>query len=227
MTRVTSLDGAAAAAAPRVPRDSDGVALFSEFFGDTAGFASAYAKFHPDLGKGLVIGPGAELRRSQASRPGGAPPARHRHGRAGARDLDRSGVDGVGRRAQEILPGPRPAGHALELPARHALLRLGRGDHARAVETSRAAGPPLFEALSRTTVDSPIGPIRLDRDRQGIIFSYLMKIDVAGGMPAIRTVRVVAGVDHRFGGYFGPSTPTPTVSRPGCHLATPPAWARD
>jgi hypothetical protein len=88
-------------------------------------------------------------------------------------------------------------------------------------------GPAFMRALAVTKFDSPTGPVRLDRNRHAVVSANLSKVEVAAnGRPVIRTIRTVRDVDQTYGGYFSPSTPTPTVSRPGCHGAEPPPWAR-
>jgi hypothetical protein len=39
-------------------------------------------------------------------------------------------------------------------------------------------------------------------------------------------MQVVPNVEQSFGGYFDARTPPPSLAQPGCHRATPPAWAR-
>jgi branched-chain amino acid transport system substrate-binding protein len=85
-----------------------------------------------------------------------------------------------------------------------------------------ASGRPFQDALAALRLDSPAGRIRLDRDRQAIGPNYLSRIAPGG----IRTVRVVPGVEHTFGGYFTAARPPPSETSPGCVKRTPPPWAR-
>jgi branched-chain amino acid transport system substrate-binding protein len=88
------------------------------------------------------------------------------------------------------------------------------------------AGEPLLRTLARVRVDSPSGRIRLDRDRQAIVSSYLSRVGRdASGKPTIRTLQVVPGVEHTFGGYFRPSDPPPSRTSPACRKGPPPRWA--
>ena len=48
---------ASASVLPRIGKDVDGVALFTEIFPDTLGFATAFAKVQPDLPRHLLLGP--------------------------------------------------------------------------------------------------------------------------------------------------------------------------
>jgi branched-chain amino acid transport system substrate-binding protein len=88
-------------------------------------------------------------------------------------------------------------------------------------------GAPLLARLARLALDSPMGRIRLDANRQAVGPNYLSRIAVdLKGKPAIRTVRVVPNVEQRFGGYFAPGGPPPNRTHPACVKRTPPPWAR-
>jgi branched-chain amino acid transport system substrate-binding protein len=92
-----------------------------------------------------------------------------------------------------------------------------------ALERARGAdGGPFLSALARVRIDSPIGRIRLDGNRQAIQPNYLSRVD--GG--ALRTVRVVPDVEQTFGGYFARGGPPPSETSPACVKRTPPPWAR-
>ena len=96
---------------------------------------------------------------------------------------------------------------------------------ARALGRSRAGGNALRNALAETAVDGPAGPVRLDPNRQAIVSTYLLRFDPAS-RSLLPTMKVVPNVEQSFGGYFNARTPPPSLSRPGCHRAQPPAWAR-
>jgi branched-chain amino acid transport system substrate-binding protein len=83
-------------------------------------------------------------------------------------------------------------------------------------------GKPFLDALRAVRLDSPLGPIRLDRNRQAIGPSYLSRVTVRG----IRTLRVVPSVEQTFGGYFTAADPPPSETSPGCVKRTAPPWAR-
>ena len=88
-------------------------------------------------------------------------------------------------------------------------------------------GAPLLATLARLELDSPMGRIDLDANRQAIGPNYLSRIAVdAKGKPAFRTVRVVPNVDQTFGGYLAPGDPPPNRTHPACVKRTPPPWAR-
>jgi hypothetical protein len=81
-------------------------------------------------------------------------------------------------------------------------------------------------ALAKVQLDSPVGPIRLDRNRQAVAASYLSQYQRTGGGVVQRTIRVVANVDQTFGGYFHPNGPLPSRTYPPCSHGHPPPWAR-
>jgi branched-chain amino acid transport system substrate-binding protein len=82
-------------------------------------------------------------------------------------------------------------------------------------------------ALANVHLDSPVGPIRLDRNRQAIAASYLGQYQRNGtGGLVQRTILPVPNVDQTFGGYFHVNGPLPSRTYPACHRATPPPWAR-
>jgi branched-chain amino acid transport system substrate-binding protein len=83
-------------------------------------------------------------------------------------------------------------------------------------------GRPFLAALTGLQLDSPLGRIRLDRDRQAIAPNYLSRVTGGG----IRTVRVVPDVEQTFGGYFTAAGPPPSETSPRCVKRTPPPWAR-
>jgi branched-chain amino acid transport system substrate-binding protein len=82
-------------------------------------------------------------------------------------------------------------------------------------------------ALAAVRLDSPIGPIHLDRNRQAVAPNFLIQLRTDGkGKPAPRTIRVVPSVDATFGGYFHTNGPLPSRTYPPCKHGNPPRWAR-
>jgi YVTN family beta-propeller protein len=73
-------------------------------------------------------------------------------------------------------------------------------------------------ALARVRPSSPLGAIRLDRDRQAIAYNNLYRGN--------RRIRAIPRVDHTFGGYFTPDDPPPSRTTPVCKHGNPPPWAR-
>jgi branched-chain amino acid transport system substrate-binding protein len=90
-----------------------------------------------------------------------------------------------------------------------------------------ATGRKLMAALARLELESVGGPVHLDANRQAVAPNYLTRVTRdARGKPVTRTLEVVGGVEHTFGGYFRPTDPPPSRTAPACRKATPPAWAR-
>jgi branched-chain amino acid transport system substrate-binding protein len=222
--RVRAPDGDAASVVPRLTTGVDGVALLSRSLPETAGFASSYAKLRPDLARHLVLGPGS-LFGDLKLLPKAAPLLRN--GVLSGSSYDSRVPAWLAFRDEfhKHFPGltalPSPAGAFLVVGFYNAVEAT-----VRALERARRDGEPLGRALAATSFDAPNGPLRLDHGRQAVVTGTLSRIDVTRKGPAIRTIRVLPGVEQTFAGYFGPSSPTPTVSRPGCHAANVPPWAR-
>ena len=85
-------------------------------------------------------------------------------------------------------------------------------------------GQRRFRAeLSSSRLESARGPVTLDANRQGVVTTYLGRIERASGEAAIHPFREVAGVDQTLDGLLTSvpeQTPAPCVRRP------PPSWAR-
>jgi branched-chain amino acid transport system substrate-binding protein len=82
-------------------------------------------------------------------------------------------------------------------------------------------------ALANIQLDSPAGPIRLDRNHQAVGENYLSQFQRDGSGAIIsRTIRAVPNVDQTFGGYFHVNGPLPGRTYPGCKHGNPPRWAR-
>jgi branched-chain amino acid transport system substrate-binding protein len=91
-----------------------------------------------------------------------------------------------------------------------------------ALERARGVeGHRFLAALARVSIDSPMGRIRLDGNRQAIQSNYLSKVVPKG----LEAVRVVPDVEQTFGGYFTLGGPPPSESSPPCVKAKPPPWA--
>jgi branched-chain amino acid transport system substrate-binding protein len=83
------------------------------------------------------------------------------------------------------------------------------------------------EALAGLVLEAPLGPIRLDENRQAIMDNFLQQIveDTTGdGVPDVRTIKRIPEVDQTFAGFFSPETPSPDRDNPECAEATPPPW---
>jgi branched-chain amino acid transport system substrate-binding protein len=84
-------------------------------------------------------------------------------------------------------------------------------------------GRRFREALAASEFQSPLGPVRLDRNRQVVATNQVAVVDVKTGA---RTVRTIAGVDQTFGGYFHTNDPPPGPTDPPCRHGNPPSWAK-
>jgi branched-chain amino acid transport system substrate-binding protein len=224
VARVT-MPNHAAGAVRRLPRDADGVALISRSFAETSAFGSAYAKIKARLARHLVLGPGSfdfadprfvantgSLLRGVVL--GGWSHDAHNPAWAAFQRAYRLHFPGL-----PVLRSPADAS-----------LTVGYYDAVEAValalERAPGGGRPFRHALATMSFNAPNGPLHLDRDRQAVVSATLSRFQMTRHGPAIRTLRVLGGVEQTFAGYFGPRTPTPTVSRPGCHPGAVPPWAR-
>jgi branched-chain amino acid transport system substrate-binding protein len=96
-----------------------------------------------------------------------------------------------------------------------------------ALDAARTDGPALVRELARVRLNTPAGPIRLDRNRQAVLDGYLSTLTAGpDGKPVFHTLRTLHDVDQSFGGYFTAHTPVPSSDGSDCRRATPPAWAR-
>lgn len=91
-----------------------------------------------------------------------------------------------------------------------------------------SGGERRFQAaLANVRLNSPVGPIQLDQNRQAVGTNYLGQFQRSpDGTVTYRTIRVVPNVDERFGGYFHTNGPLPSESYPPCRRGDPPSWAR-
>jgi branched-chain amino acid transport system substrate-binding protein len=87
-------------------------------------------------------------------------------------------------------------------------------------------GKAFREALGRVVLDSPLGRIRLDGNRQAVANTYLTRVRVGAAGPTFQTLRTVRGVEQTFGGYFRPGDRGPSRSSPSCRRGHAPPWAR-
>ena len=75
---------------------------------------------------------------------------------------------------------------------------------------------PLQAAIQKVVLPTAYGPIRLDKNRQGIIPVYYQQLYSKGGKLAVKTVGYIPNVDQTFGGTFSSSTPAPGRTSPAC-----------
>jgi branched-chain amino acid transport system substrate-binding protein len=95
------------------------------------------------------------------------------------------------------------------------------------VDGDLSAGQQRFRAaLATVELDSPVGRIRLDRNRQAIAPNFLSQWRKGPTGPVSRTIRVIPNVEQTFGGYFRQNGPMPSRTYPPCRKAKPPQWAQ-
>jgi branched-chain amino acid transport system substrate-binding protein len=219
----SSLYAATPAAAERA-RAADGVIVLSTAFGDPGRFMALYGRGIPQLSRRVIIGgltfiDPRSLRWTVDPRGivvGSLVPLVPN--RAAQRDL---------REFEAAFPG-LPAALVLQ-PVVQA---YGRSAEAVAqalegVDGDLSAGQSSFRrALSGLRLDTASGPIRLDGNRQAVATSHLGRVAGTRAAPAAVPFRAIADVDQTLGGLFSDSTPTPTMTSPGCVRRTPPPWAR-
>ncbi len=74
----------------------------------------------------------------------------------------------------------------------------------------------LQKALAKVTLATGYGPIKLDKNRQGIIPVYYQQLYQKAGKLAVKTMGYIPNVDQTFGGTFSSSTPAPGRNSPAC-----------
>jgi branched-chain amino acid transport system substrate-binding protein len=83
------------------------------------------------------------------------------------------------------------------------------------------------EALTNLELAAPLGPIKLDDNRQAIMDNFLQQIvadNTGDGVPDVKTIKTIPEVDQTFGGFFSPDTPSPDRDDPKCEKTDPPPW---
>jgi branched-chain amino acid transport system substrate-binding protein len=212
-------------ASTRIPADADGVVALTRFAGDTAQFVAAYAQQQKDLARHLLLGPDSlvfadrKILRGLAPMLSGVVVSTSREYRTTA-PAWRAFLRRYAAHFRTLAVFDNPANNPLYISYYTAGEVL-----ARALERSQAGGDALRQALAGTRVEGPAGSVRLDRNRQAIVPTYLVRFDPASPS-LLPTMKVVPNVEQSFGGYFDADTPPPSLTQPGCHRAPPPAWAR-
>jgi branched-chain amino acid transport system substrate-binding protein len=173
----------------------------------TADFITAWKRTHTDLGKHLLVGwvPIWPPTPSLIGVVGASPDPFGHAGRWGA-------YLAAFKRAFPDLKDPnlanQPDYDAME-PVAEALARV-HGDLSHGERR-------FMSVLSHLRYNAPEGMIRLDGRRQAIGPVYLGKIvENQAGKAVVRQIAVVRNVDQTFGGYFSPSSPSPSTRQPAC-----------
>jgi branched-chain amino acid transport system substrate-binding protein len=202
-----------AAAATMIPRDVDGVYVGRAVL-PMSRFLQRYAALGHDLSRQVVAS--AELVADPGVLPlakgvvvGGSPAIQRTPAERAFTSAFRKAFP-----TMSANDAPTSTPLAYDVGVRAALGALTR--------THGTTGRALLAALAALRLDSPLGPIRLDRDRQAIGPNYLSRVAPGG----IRTLRVVPAVEHTFSGYFTATGPPPSETSPKCVKRTPPPWAR-
>ena len=100
-----------------------------------------------------------------------------------------------------------------------------RGEFSAGLLASAVASPimtPFFgwlmdrHGIQKVVLPTAYGPIRLDKNHQGIIPVYYQQLYLKGGKLAVKTVGYIPNVDQTFGGTFSASTPAPGRTSPKC-----------
>jgi branched-chain amino acid transport system substrate-binding protein len=202
-----------AAAAGRVPHSVDGVYLAPTLLPMSV-FLKRFAALGRDLSTDVVAG-------ASVFADSGVKPPPH-------------GMVVAGTPALEPTPSARAYLAAFSkafpsLPATQALTGLGLayGQGVEAVlqalgKADGRGGSALLTALDRVQLESPLGRIGLDHNRQAIGPNYVSRVAPAG----VTTLRVVPNVEQSFGGYLTGTSSPPSATTPACVKRAPPRWAR-
>ena len=86
-------------------------------------------------------------------------------------------------------------------------------------------GRRLQATLASLRLESPTGPVRLNRHRQAIATNYLTKVVRGSSGLTQRTIRTFANVDDSYAGRFSPTKPLPSRTYPPCTHGNAPPWA--
>ncbi|HZU19891.1 MAG TPA: ABC transporter substrate-binding protein [Gaiellaceae bacterium] len=74
----------------------------------------------------------------------------------------------------------------------------------------------LQAAIAKVHINSPYGPLHLDKNRQAVLNVFYQQLYLKNGQLAIKTVGEVPQVDQTFGGTFSSKTPPPGRTFPPC-----------
>jgi len=74
----------------------------------------------------------------------------------------------------------------------------------------------LQQAIGKVSINSPYGPLHLDKNRQAVLGVFYSQLYLKDGKLAVKTVGAVPGVDQTFGGTFSEKTPPPGRTNPPC-----------
>jgi branched-chain amino acid transport system substrate-binding protein len=204
----------------RVPRDVDGVAVFSPQFNQPAGFLRRLAERYENPARRIVVGPSVTddpvLLRAAGGALGGV---------TGTSYNDAAEMSAYLHAYARAFPGA-PAGVSrsdLVTGYRDAVESLLQG-----LESADGNSKRLRAGLAGLRTDLLSGPVRLDADRQAVVSTSLVRIKrpVAGqAQPALAHLGTIRGVDQSVGGLLAP-TQTPSDRPARCRRGQkPPPWS--
>ena len=83
---------------------------------------------------------------------------------------------------------------------------------------------PFLASLAQVRLQTPNGPIRLDRSHQAIASIYLWQVKRNSTFDT-RLLRTIPNVERTFGGYLSDRDPPPSPSTPACKKGHVAPWA--
>jgi branched-chain amino acid transport system substrate-binding protein len=201
----------------RIPRNLDGVAVFSPQLFGPAGFLQELARRSPDPAREIVVGPSiaddpallGTTKGAIAEVTGGSfvdPERMESYLRSHAESFPGIPTD-VAR--GELVTGYRDAVEALLVG-----LEQASGDAGR-----------LPDELAGLELDLLGGPVHLDDARQAVISTSLVRIPPAGDTATPVRLQTIDGVDQSVGGLLEPSL-TPGDRPASCRRGPTPPWSR-
>jgi branched-chain amino acid transport system substrate-binding protein len=203
----------------KLPSSADGTVVFSAYdFGSPVAFIRSYLARHPDAAHSLLLGLWVYPPLETADYAALWPKLRGVVARLrGVPDLT-SARDTAYRkafaRAFPSLP-PGVSSNLLVEPYHDAVEALLQSVEKTGGElgTGRAK---LRAALAALRLDSPSGPMRLDRNRQAVVPVTLTRIEgTKAGAPVLQAVRRLGEVDQTLGGLLAPGV-SPASGATGC-----------
>ena len=182
-----------------VPRDVDGVAVFVPSTFDPAGFINRLAARYANPARHILVGP------SVTDDPTLLGPTRRAlTGVVGSSYVNPSLMRGYLDAYRRTFPGASTdvAGNELVSGYRDAVRALLAG-----LEDADGNSAQLPAALAHLRIDLLGGPVRLDRNRQAVISTTLVRIEPPGSAaPGLAPVRTIGDVDQSIGGLLDPAT---------------------
>jgi branched-chain amino acid transport system substrate-binding protein len=213
----------------QVPASVDGVVVLSVYgFGNPAAFIRAYLARHPDAKRSLLLGLWVYPPDDEPAYAKLWPDLRGVVARlSGIPDPSRPANTAYREAFARAFPG-LPAGLAsnlVVLPYYTAVEALLQALESTGGEPGADRGR-LRAALASLRLETPTGPVHLDKNRQAVVPATLVRLTGTKPGPAsFEPVLRIPAVDETLGGLFtANSSPTPRSTE--CSRATPPPWAR-